>query len=447
VTSLTTRAEQSAARFLRAGITLARGRLPTRRGPLAPVLKALSTSASRVAAGLEGSERRELETRLRAALEVDPGNDQTRHELALTLAAQGRNEEAVDAWIRLAERGAQLERVTLTLHTRRLVRDIAGSQANVRRMRRIAVSNPDSAQIQLGIGAFLVDHGYLEEGRVTVRRGYDLLLRDALPSPRPLPSQPAESLQPSFLILGPHKTATSSLYAMLVQHPRVIPAPRKELQFWGTIEGRPPEAYDAYFPALDRSAGFITGEASPSYLPLQEAAADVAARFPETKVIVMRRDPVARAFSHFQMLNRLQFERRGFDEAIDLEIRRIGPTPPLRRDDVPDLHAPYLLGSCILPHLRMWVDAVGPERVMVIDSAHFANDRQGTLDALATYLGLEPAPLRDETDRNVGQYSAISPDSEARLREWLAPHEAALDEFLATHAARIPGPAEGRRLS
>jgi hypothetical protein len=231
---------------------------------------------------------------------------------------------------------------------------------------------------------------------------------------------------------------------MLVQHPRVIPAPRKELQFWGTIEGRPPEAYDAYFPALDRSAGFITGEASPSYLPLQEAAADVAARLPETKVIVLRRDPVARAFSHFQMLNRLQFERRGFDDAIELEIRRIGPTPPLRHEDVPDLHAPYLLGSCILPHLRMWVDALGPERVMVIDSAYFAKDRQGTLDALGTYLGLEPSPLRDETDRNVGEYASLSPNAEARLREWFAPHEAALDEFLAAHPTRIPGPFEGR---
>ena len=63
--------------------------------------------------------------------------------------------------------------------------------------------------------------------------------------------------------------------------------------------------------------------------------------------------------------------------------------------------------------------------------------RAAMLDALHRYLGLEPMTLSDPTDRNVASYEPIPPEIEARLRRWFAPHEAALDAFLATHPARI----------
>jgi hypothetical protein len=140
-------------------------------------------------------------------------------------------------------------------------------------------------------------------------------------------------------------------------------------------------------------------------------------------------------------MRRLQDEPRSFDEAIERELSLLGGVPPLQLADVPDVHAPYLLGSCILPFLGMWIESIGAPRVMVVDSAHLATNRQATLDALHAYLGLEPAPLVDDGDRNVADYPALPARTEARLRDWFEPHEAALDRLLAGHPARIGGAA------
>ena len=37
---------------------------------------------------------------------------------------------------------------------------------------------------------------------------------------------------PSFLIVGAGRSGTSSLYQYLLQHPQVVPAKQKQLQFW-----------------------------------------------------------------------------------------------------------------------------------------------------------------------------------------------------------------------
>jgi tetratricopeptide (TPR) repeat protein len=428
------RAGQRAARLLRGGMSAGRAMLPMRSGPIATILRPVSARVHRTIRALEGAELRELEAELRQRIAVAPENAQLRFDLGLCLAGQGRNDDAIEAWFTAAELGL-VEWVVLTLHTRPPFPQLVGTDAHIRRMSALAAARPDSAETQLAVGAFLLDHGHLEEGRRTVRRGYELELGGKAVA---LADRP---LLPSFLVLGPHKAGTSTLYALLLQHPRVVGAARKEVQFWEKRDGRPPELYDAYFPPIDPDAGFITGEATPHYLFSPEAAAAAAQRLPGIKTIVLRRDPVARAYSHFQMMRRLQDEPRGFDEAIERELSLLGGVPPLQLADVPDVHAPYLLGSCILPFLGMWIESIGAPRVMVVDSAHLATNRQATLDALHAYLGLEPAPLVDDGDRNVADYPALPARTEARLRDWFEPHEAALDRLLAGHPARIGGAA------
>ena len=75
---------------------------------------------------------------------------------------------------------------------------------------------------------------------------------------------------------------------------------------------------------------------------------------------------------------------------------------------------------------------------MIVESSYLLHDREAALDSVFAHLGLPPAKIADFSDQNVGEYSPIDPSTDARLREWFAPLEAALDEFLATHPARIP---------
>ena len=59
---------------------------------------------------------------------------------------------------------------------------------------------------------------------------------EALPLPEPDAGAPPPRQQrrcgPSFLIVGAGRSGTSSLYQYLLQHPQVVPAKQKQLQFW-----------------------------------------------------------------------------------------------------------------------------------------------------------------------------------------------------------------------
>lgn len=438
MSSLANRAERRAARLLRRTVTVGKAAVPMRQGPIAAALRPIASRVERLLVALESPGESRRTARLREAVETTPNDSEQWFQLGLQLAGLHRTDEAVEALLRAAEQGESLRTALRVLINRDSLLAVVDNEEHVRRVLRIAEASPGSPVVQLTVGAFMLDLGRLETGRELVRRGYQLRYPDLLASGEADALAHGPTLAPSFFVIGPHKSGTTSLYSLLVQHPRVVAGPRKELRFLGNTRGRAPEVYDAYFPRLGPELGFVVGDASPAYLRSHEAAQTVSERFPQAKVIVLHREPVARAYSDFQMHERTGLGAREFDEVIAAELRRVGDMPPLEFAEVPDVHAPFLLGSCILPYVKMWIDILGPDRVLVVESSFLSRHRDEALAGIHEYLDLPPAPVPASPDRNVAEYAPISPASAARLREWFAPHEAALDQFLATHPARIP---------
>ncbi len=110
------------------------------------------------------------------------------------------------------------------------------------------------------------------------------------------PSRPL----PDFLIVGAQRCGTSWTYRTLGEHPRILRAWRKEVQYFDRARAfaRGPNWYRAHFPR--RPPGHLTGEATPSYLYVPAAMPRLAALVPHARLIVLLRDPVDRAYSHYQ---------------------------------------------------------------------------------------------------------------------------------------------------
>jgi hypothetical protein len=122
---------------------------------------------------------------------------------------------------------------------------------------------------------------------------------------------------PTFLVIGTKRGGTTSLWNWLLKHPAVAPqfpaaqqikSPHYfDINFW-----RGEQWYRSHFPtqrALDRLATSVggrpaVGEASPYYMFHPAAPQRVAELMPDVRLIVLLRDPVARAYSNFA-------ERRG----------------------------------------------------------------------------------------------------------------------------------------
>lgn len=145
---------------------------------------------------------------------------------------------------------------------------------------------------------------------------------------------------PNALIVGAAKAGTTSLYDYLRQHPDVYASPVKEPRFFAYAKKRPPmagpgdeasnrEAGAVYslqeYRALFEDAGdeSVRLEASPVYLYDNDAPRLIHEHCPDASLIVILRNPIERAYSHFMHLVRSGREPlREFEAALDAEDRR-----------------------------------------------------------------------------------------------------------------------------
>lgn len=256
-----------------------------------------------------------------------------------------------------------------------------------------------------------------------------VLAREADPRPR---------AEPDFVILGAQKAGTSSLYAQLGAHPSVLPALKKEVHYFD----RPPRSarwYRAHFPlrsrlaAVGRRTGVArTGEATPYYLFHPAAPGRMHAHLPDARLVVVLRDPVARAISAYHHAVAGGDEQRPIDVALDpANEEPLAPPNAAGWYDAPDCPARlrgYLARGRYAEQLERWFAVYPREQVLVLETGEL---RAGSAPpAVLEFLGLPPVTAPSVPDRNVGRYTPPASDLEARLREHFAPHNARLVSLL-----------------
>jgi len=248
---------------------------------------------------------------------------------------------------------------------------------------------------------------------------------------------------PDFLIVGAMKAGTSSLHAHLCPHPQAIVWPRKEVHFFDKDYARGPYWYRRHFPRRsevaqrERALGkpVAVGEATPCYLFDPLAAARIAALMPAAKLIVLLRDPVARAYSHYRHAVRKGREPLGFLDALAAEDERLQRADAaLARGDTAGAlgrrYFSYRARSLYLEQLRRYYDAMPAAQILVLRSEDMFRDPASIVSQATAFLGLDPWQPPDLAPRNQAPEPAGTVPGEAELRAFFAPHNAALYAFL-----------------
>jgi hypothetical protein len=236
---------------------------------------------------------------------------------------------------------------------------------------------------------------------------------------------PRERLKPAFLIVGVGKAGTTSLFEYLTSHPQIAEPLRKEIEYFSTHWHRPQAWYFAHFPRLDRvSPGVITGEASPGYVYDPEIPERIASVLPQAKIIVLLRNPILRAISHYyhdvnkkvvkrprSLLESLAVE--GMELQPELTKRLIGEVQDRRPIDAPldggRLPFYYVRLGLYANFLPNWLRCFGRDRVLILKSEDmFVNPSEAYAQTLK-FLGLDFFHLGSMEPHNAGNYSKVDP--------------------------------------
>ena len=249
---------------------------------------------------------------------------------------------------------------------------------------------------------------------------------------------------PDFIIIGAQKGGTSSFYRLLSQHPNVRAAVRKELHYFSLFFDRGVGWYRSCFPPPTLEGGnTITGEASPYYLFHPHAPKRIAEAVPRVRLIALLRNPVDRAYSHYNhevtMVSRLfgaGVEPLTFEEAVELEELRLrGERDKMLEDEryvgFNHQHFSYLSRGVYVDQLVHWSEFFGDEQMLVLKSEDFFEHTPETMNLALDFLGI---PEWEPEDREIilrGEYEhEMNPVTRRRLEQYFEPHNRKLYEYL-----------------
>jgi hypothetical protein len=248
---------------------------------------------------------------------------------------------------------------------------------------------------------------------------------------------------PDFLILGVQKGGTTTLFDQLSSHPQVVGPAVKEIQFFSFEYHRGKNWYRSHFPLVPKlwwwsvcsGKRCLTGEGSPPYLYHPLVPARVVKVVPKAKFIVLLRDPVARAYSHYEHNKALGRESLDFSAALAAEERRTsaqyravveGNGDPA---DPSFLRYAYRARGCYAEQLKRWFNVFPREQFLILKSESLFTNGEAVLSEVCEFLGIANHQFSAKKS-NAGSYRAMPFEATDELRDYYRPRNYELSELL-----------------
>ena len=259
-----------------------------------------------------------------------------------------------------------------------------------------------------------------------------------------LRSTASQRILPSFFIAGVQKGGTTSLCKYFEQHPQVIQPQRKDVYFFNNelnfAKGmgwyKSHFAHKVYKAIYDQSNGVnaITFDGTPNYFDAPLAAERLHKYFPDTKVILLLRNPIDRAYSNYQMACKFGFEKLSFEEALELEEKRLAdetkfaPAHPYHSYVYQRLT--YKKRGAYINYIKPWA-TLFKQNLMIVKSEDLFMEPNREFGKMLDFLNLNSCDHIQFEVFNKGEYkSGILPATRQTLVEYYKPFNEQLYQFL-----------------
>ncbi|MEM7084655.1 MAG: sulfotransferase [Bacteroidota bacterium] len=210
----------------------------------------------------------------------------------------------------------------------------------------------------------------------------------------------------NLFVVGAMKAGTTSFMETLARHPNIYVSPVKEPNYF--VDELPDLLYEpSRFFKLDNyfqrdfpkplhianvqkkehyeqlfspnNGEKYLAEGSTMYLHATESAQKIHQYNPEARIIILTREPVSRAYSHYKMLTGLSRETRSFQEVIEAELKE-------RKDSTLPWYS-YIEMSCYTQSVQRYKGLF--EHVLVLSFEQLLNDKDLTLNRVAGFLDID----------------------------------------------------------
>lgn len=223
--------------------------------------------------------------------------------------------------------------------------------------------------------------------------------------------------RPNLFVVGSMKCGTTILCDFLSMHPEVAIARGKETHYFTLNADKGVDWYLAHFDGAGDVRYRV--DASPTYFDLSLFAHTpqaIKAFAPEAKIVVMIRDPLERAlshFRHFQTVNRIPaLDGRSFADLVGEDW-----TDAIVAQSM-DAFLKYqiLHFSAYARKIQDWVRVFGGDSVLVVNNADLRAHGGAVMDSVFGFLGLDPVEADFSVERYLGGTRTTALPASLRLK-------------------------------
>ena len=203
---------------------------------------------------------------------------------------------------------------------------------------------------------------------------------------------------PNFIIVGAPKAGTTSLYHYLSEHPEVFMSEPKEVNFFSREEIEAQGLYYADFKAKDMQSyeqlfdgvkhEKAVGEGSVSYLFYPNTPQKIKDVLPDVKIIILLRDPVERAFSHYLMDLRLGLVDMSLESTVSGEVDN---------EKSRLFYQQYIELGLYYEQVKRYLNIFGKEQVKIYLQEDLRAKGNNVITDLYTFLGVDETYRPDMT--------------------------------------------------
>jgi hypothetical protein len=207
-----------------------------------------------------------------------------------------------------------------------------------------------------------------------------------------------------FILVGAQKSGTTALHYFLSRHPDINMGDQQEIHFFDNDAMFVPqvdyEQLHKHYPLLALST--ITGDCTPSYMYHKLATERIWEYNPKIKLLVLLRNPVERAFAHWNMQRFKGREPLDFFDAVREEQTRIAGAPP---DEA--RRFAYVDRGFYGRQLARLFKFFPRKQVKVVKFEEFKDNQREILASIFSFLGLKALRSVRSKDRNVVPYERV----------------------------------------
>lgn len=234
-----------------------------------------------------------------------------------------------------------------------------------------------------------------------------------------------------FVIVGAQRCGTTYLYRLLEDHAAIEMAKplRPEPKFFLEPDAvtRGLETYHAtYFG--HRPNARVHGEKGTSYIESEEAARRIVEVLPAPKIVMLFRDPIARAVSNYRFSVDNGLEALPLAEALTEEAE----ARPYDRSRISASPFGYLRRGLYIEYLEMYLKYVPRDKVFIGVFEELVRDGN-TFESLCAFLGIGSSRRQLRTrpvNASEGEEPELSEADIIRLRTYYLPTVDRLERFL-----------------